>query len=48
MWDGPFYVPPDAEGEMIARLVVDLSAKLTAVNRRADALVGHVDPAAGQ
>ena len=48
VWDGPFYVPTDADDEMIARLVVDLSAKLTAVNRRADALVGHVDPAAGQ
>ncbi len=48
VWDGPYYVPADADDDAIAALVEDLSAKLTATNRRADALVGHVDPAAGR
>ena len=48
VWDGPYYVPGDADDDAIAALIKDLSARLSAANRRAEALVGHVDPAAGQ
>lgn len=48
VWDGPYYVPGDADDEAVAVLIKDLSARLSAANRRAEALVGHVDPAAGQ
>ena len=40
-WDGPFYVPADADEATIAALIEDLSAKLTATTRRAEALVGR-------
>ncbi|MBS0488758.1 MULTISPECIES: lysophospholipid acyltransferase family protein [unclassified Phenylobacterium] len=38
-WDGPYYVPADAGEAEIAALIEDLSAKLTATTRRAEALV---------
>lgn len=41
VWDGPFLVPPDADDEVIAHLVKDWSARLSAATRRAEALVGR-------
>lgn len=40
-WDGPFYVPADADDAMIGALIADLSAKLSATTARAQALVGR-------
>jgi lysophospholipid acyltransferase (LPLAT)-like uncharacterized protein len=41
VWDGPLYVPADADEAAVAALVSDWSAKLSAVTRRAEALVGR-------
>ena len=41
VWDGPFTVPADADETVIAGLVTDLSARLSAATRRAEALVGR-------
>ena len=49
VWDGPLHVPADADDAMITTLVEDWSQRLSAVTRRAEALVGasRIDPAAG-
>lgn len=46
VWDGPLRVPADADEAQIAVLVEAWSARLSAVTRRAEALVGRapVDP----
>lgn len=41
VWDGPHLVPADADEATIAGLVADLSARLSAATRRAEALVGR-------
>lgn len=41
VWDGPHHVPSDADEAAIAALIADLSAKLSAATRRAEALVGR-------
>lgn len=41
VWEGPLHVPADADDAMIAGLIVDWSARLTAATRRAEALVGR-------
>jgi lysophospholipid acyltransferase (LPLAT)-like uncharacterized protein len=41
VWEGPLYVPKDAAGPEIAALAADWSARLSAVTRRAEALVGR-------
>ena len=41
VWDGPLYVPRDADGALIEALIQDWSAKLSAATRRAEALVGR-------
>lgn len=41
VWEGPLYVPRDARGPEIDALIVDWSARLSAVTRRAEALVGR-------
>jgi lysophospholipid acyltransferase (LPLAT)-like uncharacterized protein len=48
VWEGPLYVPKDAGVAEIEALVVDWSARLSAVTRKAEALVGRIDPAAVQ
>jgi lysophospholipid acyltransferase (LPLAT)-like uncharacterized protein len=48
VWDGPLYVPREAKGEDIEALSADWSARLSAATRRAEALVGRIDPAAGR
>ena len=40
VWDGPLYVPADADDAMIEALVEDWSARLSAATRRAEVLVG--------
>ena len=47
VWEGPLQVPPDADDAVIAHLVSDWSARLSAATRRAEALVGRsrIDPA---
>jgi hypothetical protein len=40
VWEGPLYVPPDADEATVSALIVDWSARLSAVTRRAEALVG--------
>ena len=46
VWEGPLYVPKDADSAQIDALVADWSARLSAATRRAEALVGrrHIDP----
>jgi lysophospholipid acyltransferase (LPLAT)-like uncharacterized protein len=46
VWDGPLYVPPDADDAGIADLIGAWSARLAAATRRAEVLVGRppVDP----
>ncbi|CAN7206836.1 lysophospholipid acyltransferase family protein [Phenylobacterium sp. LjRoot219] len=46
VWEGPLHVPAEADEAAIAALVEDWSARLSAVTRRAEALVGRtpVDP----
>jgi lysophospholipid acyltransferase (LPLAT)-like uncharacterized protein len=41
VWEGPLYVPPDADEAQVAVLIADWSARLSAVTRRAEALVGR-------
>jgi len=46
VWEGPLYVPGDADDAAIAGLIEDWSARLSAATRRAETLVGRppVDP----
>ena len=46
VWDGPLFVPADADDAAVAALVRDWSARLSAATRRAETLVGRapVDP----
>ncbi|MDB5423109.1 MAG: hypothetical protein JWQ29_525 [Phenylobacterium sp.] len=41
VWEGPLQVPPDADEAVIAHLVADWSARLSAATRRAEMLVGR-------
>jgi lysophospholipid acyltransferase (LPLAT)-like uncharacterized protein len=41
VWEGPLYVPPDADEAQVAALIADWSARLSAVTRRAEVLVGR-------
>jgi lysophospholipid acyltransferase (LPLAT)-like uncharacterized protein len=41
VWDGPFHVPKDADDTVVAALIESWSARLSAVTRRAEALVGR-------
>ena len=41
VWEGPLLVPPDADEAQVAALITDWSARLSAVTRRAEALVGR-------
>jgi lysophospholipid acyltransferase (LPLAT)-like uncharacterized protein len=41
VWEGPLYVPPDADEAQVAALIADWSARLSAATRRAEALVGR-------
>jgi len=42
VWEGPLFVPADADDEAIAALVADWSARLSAATRRAEALARGV------
>jgi lysophospholipid acyltransferase (LPLAT)-like uncharacterized protein len=48
VWDGPLYVPAEADEAAISALIETWSARLAAATRRAEALVGRepVDPQA--
>ena len=41
VWEGPLYVPADADEAAVNALIADWSARLSAVTRRAEALVGR-------
>lgn len=41
VWEGPLHVPPDANDAVIAHLISDWSARLSAATRRAEQLVGR-------
>ena len=41
VWEGPLHVPPDANDAVVAHLISDWSARLSAATRRAEALVGR-------
>jgi lysophospholipid acyltransferase (LPLAT)-like uncharacterized protein len=41
VWEGPLYVPADADEAAVSALIADWSARLSAVTRRAEALVGR-------
>lgn len=41
VWEGPLYVPPDADEAQVSALIADWSARLSAVTRRAEVLVGR-------
>jgi hypothetical protein len=41
VWEGPLYVPADADDATIQALVADWSGRLSAVTRRAETLVGR-------
>jgi lysophospholipid acyltransferase (LPLAT)-like uncharacterized protein len=41
VWDGPLYVPKDADEVQVQALLADWSARLSAATRRAEALVGR-------
>jgi lysophospholipid acyltransferase (LPLAT)-like uncharacterized protein len=41
VWEGPLHVPADADEAQVAALIADWSARLSAVTRRAEALVGR-------
>lgn len=43
VWEGPFFVPPDADEPAIQALIADWSALMSAATRRAESLVGHID-----
>ena len=46
VWEGPLYVPTDADGAAIDALIADWSARLSAATRRAEALVARAAPSA--
>lgn len=48
VWDGPLFVPQDADDAAVAALVAAWSARLSTATRRAEMLVGRasIDPAA--
>lgn len=48
VWDGPHHVAADATEGDLAEQVLELSARLSAATRRAEALVDRIDPAARQ
>jgi len=41
VWEGPLFVPPDADEGVIQGLIGDWSARLSAVTRQAETLVGR-------
>jgi lysophospholipid acyltransferase (LPLAT)-like uncharacterized protein len=41
VWEGPYFVPADADDAAIDALLVDWAARLSAATRRAEALVGR-------
>jgi lysophospholipid acyltransferase (LPLAT)-like uncharacterized protein len=41
VWEGPLFVPPDADEGQVQGLIDDWSARLSAATRRAEALVGR-------
>jgi len=41
VWEGPLFVPPDADDAAVQALIADWSARLSAATRRAEALVGR-------
>jgi hypothetical protein len=41
VWEGPLFVPPDADEAQIQQLIADWSARLSAVTRRAETAVGR-------
>ncbi len=41
VWEGPLYVPADADADAVEALLADWSARLSAATRRAEALVGR-------
>jgi len=41
VWEGPLYVPADADDALIATLIEDWSARLSAATREAERLVGR-------
>ncbi|HVI32398.1 lysophospholipid acyltransferase family protein [Phenylobacterium sp.] len=41
VWEGPLFVPADADEALIQALIADWSARLSAATRRAEALVGR-------
>lgn len=41
VWEGPLFVPPDADEAQVQALIADWSARLSAATRRAEALVGR-------
>ena len=45
VWEGPLHVPAHADEAQVAALIADWSARLSAVTRRAEALVGRAPPA---
>ena len=45
VWEGPLYVPADADEAQVNALIADWSARLSAVTRRAETLVGRTKPA---
>jgi lysophospholipid acyltransferase (LPLAT)-like uncharacterized protein len=41
VWEGPLFVPADADEGDVQKLISDWSARLSAATRRAEALVGR-------
>lgn len=41
VWEGPLHVPPEADEATVSQLIASWSARLSAVTRRAEALVGR-------
>ncbi|MBS0333559.1 MAG: DUF374 domain-containing protein, partial [Proteobacteria bacterium] len=41
VWDGPFFAPKDVEGEAAEAMLADWSARLSALTRQAEAMVGR-------
>jgi hypothetical protein len=41
VWEGPLFVPADADETAIQDLIADWSARLSAVTRRAEVMVGR-------
>jgi lysophospholipid acyltransferase (LPLAT)-like uncharacterized protein len=44
VWEGPFFVPPDADEAAFSALIEEWSGIMSAATRRAEALVGRIDP----